>query len=104
MTAVASVRPSKIGRIKHPRNAPYWDSAITPLLAVGARARANHHALQQKSSKVANERSKMREKAGLREVNLNGAILADAKLGGACLDEGFPRRGISAAPLTPRCE
>jgi uncharacterized protein YjbI with pentapeptide repeats len=31
----------------------------------------------------------MREKADLREANLNGAILADAKLGGACLDEGF---------------
>jgi hypothetical protein len=41
-----------------------------------------------KSSKVANERSKMHEKADLREANLNGAILADAKLGGA------PRRGI----------
>ena len=42
----------------------------------------------QRSSKVANERSKMHEKADLREANLNGAILADAKLGGA------PRRGI----------
>jgi Pentapeptide repeats (8 copies) len=31
----------------------------------------------------------MREKADLREANLNGAILADAKLGGACLDDGF---------------
>ena len=30
----------------------------------------------------------MHEKADLREANLNGAILADAKLGGA------PRRGI----------
>ena len=40
----------------------------------------------------------MHEKADLREANLNGAILADAKLGGARLDEGF------AAPLTPRCE
>jgi Pentapeptide repeats (8 copies) len=42
-----------------------------------------------KSSKVANDRSKMHEKADLREANLNGAILADAKLGGARLDEGF---------------
>ena len=42
-----------------------------------------------KSSKVANERSKMHEKADLREANLNGAIIADAKLGGARLDEGF---------------
>ena len=31
----------------------------------------------------------MHEKADLREANLNGAILADAKLGGARLDEGF---------------
>jgi hypothetical protein len=37
MTAVASVRPSKIGRVKHPINAPYWNSAITPVLAVFAR-------------------------------------------------------------------
>jgi uncharacterized protein YjbI with pentapeptide repeats len=33
----------------------------------------------------------MGEKADLREANLNGAILADAKLGGA------PRRGILAS-------
>ena len=31
----------------------------------------------------------MLEKANLREANLNGAIIADAKLGGARLDEGF---------------
>jgi len=31
----------------------------------------------------------MHEKADLPEANLNGAILADAKLGGAPLDEGF---------------
>jgi hypothetical protein len=31
----------------------------------------------------------MHEKADIREANLNGAILADAKLGGARLDEGF---------------
>ena len=31
----------------------------------------------------------MHEKADLREANLNGAIIADAKLGGARLDEGF---------------
>jgi uncharacterized protein YjbI with pentapeptide repeats len=40
----------------------------------------------------------MGEKADLREANLNGAILADAKLGGA------PSTRVSAAPLTPRCE
>ena len=31
----------------------------------------------------------MLEKANLREANLNGAIIADAKLGGARFDEGF---------------
>jgi hypothetical protein len=31
----------------------------------------------------------MHEKANLREANLNGAIIADGKLGGARLDEGF---------------
>jgi uncharacterized protein YjbI with pentapeptide repeats len=51
-----------------------------------------------KSSKVANERSKMHEKADLREANLNGAIIADAKLGGARLDEGF------CGGTTPRCK
>jgi uncharacterized protein YjbI with pentapeptide repeats len=39
----------------------------------------------------------MREKADLREANLNGAILADAKLGGACLDEGFLLRHLHRA-------
>jgi hypothetical protein len=39
----------------------------------------------------------MHEKADLREANLNGAIIADAKLGGARLDEGF------CGGTTPRC-
>ena len=45
----------------------------------------------------------MLEKANLREANLNGAIIADAKLGGARLDEGFcggtsPRFESSSPP------
>jgi len=40
----------------------------------------------------------MHEKADLREANLNGAILADAKLGGRASTRD------SAAALTPRCE
>jgi uncharacterized protein YjbI with pentapeptide repeats len=42
----------------------------------------------------------MREKADLREANLKGAILADAKLGGARLDEGFLLRPKGFEPLT----
>ena len=40
----------------------------------------------------------MHEKANLREANLNGAIIADAKLGGARLDEGF------CGGATPGCK
>ena len=43
----------------------------------------------------------MHEKADLREANLNGAILADAKLGGARLDEGFYFATYTAL-VTPR--
>jgi uncharacterized protein YjbI with pentapeptide repeats len=51
----------------------------------------------------------MHEKADLREANLNGAILADAKLGGARLDEGFyfatytrARHHLGRYTVTPR--
>jgi uncharacterized protein YjbI with pentapeptide repeats len=43
----------------------------------------------------------MHEKADLREANLNGAILADAKLGGARLDEGIYFATYTAL-VTPR--
>ena len=50
----------------------------------------------------------MHEKADLREANLNGAIIADAKLGGARLDEGFcggttPRASdiVTTSDVTP---
>ena len=82
-------RPLVLERLHHPRR----DQARTIFYfekQPGRRAAVLHHFRDRdfKSSKVANERSKMHEKADLREANLNGAILADAKLGGA------PRRGI----------
>jgi hypothetical protein len=46
------------------------------------------------NSKVANERSKMLQEGDLREANLNGVILADAKLDRSRLDEGFLLRRL----------
>ena len=53
-----------------------------------------------RDSKVANERSKMPQEGDLREANLNGAILADAKLGPSRLDRDFCCGAYTAASDT----